>query len=93
MDTGDWRTQLPPDSRQKIVNKIMETLKKHLPFSGPEGINELRRIAARFEEKIFSGALNQVIMNIYSCFVSMVNIEICEAMDSTTWKRTDFRYL
>ncbi|CAD5312837.1 unnamed protein product [Arabidopsis thaliana] len=59
MDTGDWRTQLPPDSRQKIVNKIMETLKKHLPFSGPEGINELRRIAARFEEKIFSGALNQ----------------------------------
>ncbi|CAH2037469.1 unnamed protein product [Thlaspi arvense] len=59
MDTGDWRTQLPPDSRQKIVNKIMETLKKHLPFSGPEGINELRRIAARFEEKIFSGAVNQ----------------------------------
>ncbi|KAL1221428.1 Mediator of RNA polymerase II transcription subunit 15a [Cardamine amara subsp. amara] len=59
MDTADWRTQLPPDSRQKIVNKIMETLKKHLPFSGPEGINELRRIAARFEEKIFSGAVNQ----------------------------------
>ncbi|CAH8252457.1 unnamed protein product [Arabidopsis lyrata] len=59
MDSGDWRTQLPPDSRQKIVNKIMETLKKHLPFSGPEGINELRRIAARFEEKIFSGAVNQ----------------------------------
>ncbi|ESQ35234.1 hypothetical protein EUTSA_v10006572mg [Eutrema salsugineum] len=59
MDTGDWRSQLPPDSRQKIVNKIMETLKKHLPFSGPEGINELRRIAARFEEKIYSGAVNQ----------------------------------
>ncbi|XP_010462723.1 PREDICTED: mediator of RNA polymerase II transcription subunit 15a-like, partial [Camelina sativa] len=59
LDTGDWRTQLPPDSRQKIVNKIMETLKKHFPFSGPEGINELRRIAARFEEKIFSGAVNQ----------------------------------
>ncbi|VVA91471.1 unnamed protein product [Arabis nemorensis] len=59
MDTGDWRTQLPPDSRHKIVNKIMETLKKHLPFSGAEGINELRRIAARFEEKIFSGAANQ----------------------------------
>ncbi|KAG5390839.1 hypothetical protein IGI04_032380 [Brassica rapa subsp. trilocularis] len=59
METGDWRAQLPPDSRQKIVNKIMETLKKHLPYSGPEGINELRRIAARFEEKIFSGAVNQ----------------------------------
>ncbi|KAL1221426.1 Mediator of RNA polymerase II transcription subunit 15a [Cardamine amara subsp. amara] len=59
MDTADWRTQLPTDSRQKIVNKIMETLKKHLPFSGPEGINELRRIAANFEEKILSGADNQ----------------------------------
>ena len=22
MDTGDWRTQLPPDSRQRIVNKM-----------------------------------------------------------------------
>ncbi|KAG2321308.1 hypothetical protein Bca52824_014521 [Brassica carinata] len=59
MDTGDWRSQLPPDSRQKIVNKIMETLKKHLPLSGTEGVNELRRIAARFEEKIFSAAVNQ----------------------------------
>lgn len=39
----------------------METLKKHLPHSGTEGVNELRRIAARFEEKIFSGAVNQVI--------------------------------
>uniref|UniRef100_A0A0D3DX39 Mediator complex subunit 15 KIX domain-containing protein n=1 Tax=Brassica oleracea var. oleracea TaxID=109376 RepID=A0A0D3DX39_BRAOL len=59
VDTGDWRSQLPPDSRQKIVNKIMETLKKHLPLSATEGVNELRRIAARFEEKIFSGAVNQ----------------------------------
>ncbi|CAH8382345.1 unnamed protein product [Eruca vesicaria subsp. sativa] len=60
MDTGDWRDQLPHDSRQKVVNKIMETLKKHLPLSATEGDHELRRIAARFEEKIFSGALNQV---------------------------------
>ncbi|CAA7026063.1 unnamed protein product [Microthlaspi erraticum] len=59
MDTGDWRTQLPHDSREKLVDKIMETLKKHLPYSGPEGLNEHRRIAARFEEKIFSGAVNQ----------------------------------
>ncbi|CAA7026064.1 unnamed protein product [Microthlaspi erraticum] len=59
MDTVDWRTQMPPDSRQKIINKIMETLKKHLPFSLPEGLNELRRIATRFEERIFSDAVNQ----------------------------------
>ncbi|KAF3585259.1 hypothetical protein F2Q69_00026815 [Brassica cretica] len=59
MNNGEWRKQLPPDSRQKIVNKIMETLSRHLPNSGPEGINDLRRIAARFEEKIFSCAVNQ----------------------------------
>ncbi|KAF2588981.1 hypothetical protein F2Q70_00040118, partial [Brassica cretica] len=46
----------------------METLKKHLPYSGPEGINELRRIAARFEEKIFSGAVNQVINRLLNLF-------------------------
>ncbi|KAF8049542.1 hypothetical protein N665_2183s0004 [Sinapis alba] len=59
MDTNDWRTQLPPGSRQKIVNKIMDTLMKHLLYSGPEGINELKGIAARFEEKVFSTSVNQ----------------------------------
>ncbi|XP_013584424.1 PREDICTED: uncharacterized protein LOC106293307 [Brassica oleracea var. oleracea] len=59
INSGDWRTQLPPGSRQNIVNKIMDTLKRHFPYSGPEGINELKRIAARFEEKIFSSAVNQ----------------------------------
>ncbi|PPS15555.1 hypothetical protein GOBAR_AA05012 [Gossypium barbadense] len=59
MDTGDWRTQLQPDSRQRIVNKIMDTLKRHLPFSGQEGLNELRKIAVRFEEKIFTAATSQ----------------------------------
>ncbi|XP_019099022.1 PREDICTED: uncharacterized protein LOC104774503 isoform X2 [Camelina sativa] len=60
MDTCDWRTQLPPDSRQKIVNKIIETLKQYLPLpSSLSGLEELRRIATRFEESVFSGALNQ----------------------------------
>ncbi|VVA91473.1 unnamed protein product [Arabis nemorensis] len=59
MDSVDWRTQLPPGSRHKIVNEIMETLRKHLPFSGAEEINELRRLAARLEDKIFSDAINQ----------------------------------
>ncbi|XWS11745.1 hypothetical protein CRYUN_Cryun37aG0026500 [Craigia yunnanensis] len=59
MDTGDWRTQLQPDSRQRIVNKIMDTLKRHLPFSGQDGLNELRKIAVRFEEKIFTAAISQ----------------------------------
>ncbi|KAJ0257101.1 Mediator of RNA polymerase II transcription subunit 15a [Hirschfeldia incana] len=60
METNDWRTHLPPDSRQKIVNDITEKLMKHLPLSGAEGMNELRKIASRFEEKIFSGAVSQI---------------------------------
>ncbi|OAY52742.1 mediator of RNA polymerase II transcription subunit 15a [Manihot esculenta] len=59
IDTGDWRAQLPPDSRQRIVNKIMETLKRHLPFSGQEGLDELKKIAERFEEKIYTAATSQ----------------------------------
>ncbi|KAF3673834.1 Mediator of RNA polymerase II transcription subunit 15a [Capsicum annuum] len=59
MDSGDWRTQLLPDSRQRIVNKIMETLKRHLPVSGQEGVQELKKIAVRFEEKIYSAATSQ----------------------------------
>ncbi|XP_068479025.1 mediator of RNA polymerase II transcription subunit 15a-like isoform X2 [Phaseolus vulgaris] len=59
MDTNDWRAQLPPDSRQRIVNKIMDILKKHLPVSGPDGLHELRKIAKRFEEKIFTAATSQ----------------------------------
>ncbi|XVF74792.1 hypothetical protein PTKIN_Ptkin13bG0140100 [Pterospermum kingtungense] len=52
MDTGDWRTQLKLESRQRIVNKIMDKLKRHLPFSGPEGLNELRKIAERLQPGI-----------------------------------------
>ncbi|KAL2898026.1 Mediator of RNA polymerase II transcription subunit 15a [Bienertia sinuspersici] len=59
MDGGDWRSQLPPESRQRIVNKIMDTLKRHLPFSGQEGLQELKQIAIRFEEKIYSAATSQ----------------------------------
>ncbi|XP_065622032.1 uncharacterized protein LOC112038370 [Quercus suber] len=55
----DWRSQLRPDSRQRIVNKIMETLKRHLPVSGQEGLHELRKIAIRFEEKIYTAATSQ----------------------------------
>ncbi|XP_060182673.1 mediator of RNA polymerase II transcription subunit 15a isoform X2 [Lycium barbarum] len=59
MDSGEWRTQLLPDSRQRIVNKIMETLKRHLPVSGQEGVQELKKIAIRFEEKIYNAATSQ----------------------------------
>nr|TKS04617.1 hypothetical protein D5086_0000140860 [Populus alba] len=59
IDTGDWRIQLQPDSRKRIVDKIIEILKRHLPFSGQEGLQELKKIAVRFEEKIYTAATNQ----------------------------------
>eukprot|EP00261_Vitis_vinifera_P039215 XP_019080458.1 PREDICTED: uncharacterized protein LOC104882203 isoform X2 [Vitis vinifera] len=39
----------------------MDTLKRHLPISGPEGLNELRKIVERFEEKIYSTATSQML--------------------------------
>ncbi|XP_026424231.1 mediator of RNA polymerase II transcription subunit 15a-like isoform X2 [Papaver somniferum] len=59
MDATDWRTQLQADSRQRIVTKILETLKRHLPISGPEGLAELNKIAEKFEQKIFGVATSQ----------------------------------
>ncbi|XP_014499691.1 mediator of RNA polymerase II transcription subunit 15a isoform X1 [Vigna radiata var. radiata] len=59
MDTSDWRGGLQQESRQRIVNKIMDTLKRHLPVSGQEGLHELQKIAQRFEEKIFTAATSQ----------------------------------
>ncbi|KAK6916018.1 Mediator complex subunit 15, KIX domain [Dillenia turbinata] len=58
---GDWRSQLQSDSRQRVVYKIMDTLKRHLPFSGAEGLHELKKIAVRFEEKIYTAATSQAI--------------------------------
>ncbi|KAI3873765.1 hypothetical protein MKX03_009850 [Papaver bracteatum] len=59
MDATDWRTQIQPDSRQSMIAKITETLKRHLPISGPNGLEELHKISVRFEEKIFTVATSQ----------------------------------
>ena len=37
----------------------LETLKRHLPVSGQEGLHELGKIAIRFEEKIYIAATSQ----------------------------------
>ncbi|CAA7408061.1 unnamed protein product [Spirodela intermedia] len=57
--SGDWRSQLQPDARSRIVNKIMDTLQRHIPVYGPDNLGELRKIAMRFEEKIFTASSNQ----------------------------------
>ncbi|KAL8545667.1 hypothetical protein ACS0TY_005705 [Phlomoides rotata] len=59
MEGRDWRIGLHPDARQRIVNKIVETLMRHLPFSGEEGLQEAKTIAVRFEEYIYGVAMDQ----------------------------------
>ena len=39
----------------------MDALRRHQPVYGQEGLNELRMIAERFEEKIYAIATSQVI--------------------------------
>uniref|UniRef100_K3YK80 Mediator complex subunit 15 KIX domain-containing protein n=1 Tax=Setaria italica TaxID=4555 RepID=K3YK80_SETIT len=58
---ADWRSQLQPAARNRIVNKIMETLTKHIPVPPPlpEDLIELRKIAVRFEDKMYAAASSQ----------------------------------
>ena len=37
-----------------------DTLRRHLPVSGPEVLRQLWKIAERFEEKIYSAATSEV---------------------------------
>ncbi|KAG7591825.1 Mediator complex subunit 15 KIX domain [Arabidopsis thaliana x Arabidopsis arenosa] len=88
VDTAAWRTHMPPGSRKKIVNKILEILKKQPPFSGSDqGINELRRIAARFEDNIFRGAVNQTeyLRKISAKIVTMKNDSKNAAVSSSSF--------
>jgi hypothetical protein len=38
----------------------MDTLQRHMPVAGQDGVDELLMIAWRFEEKIFQAATDQV---------------------------------
>ncbi|XP_021830521.1 mediator of RNA polymerase II transcription subunit 15a-like [Prunus avium] len=75
MEPVDWRTQFPADSRERVVNKIMNTLKKRFPSSDSEKcISEIKNIALKFEEKIYMVARNQkeYVMKIMSRLEAMV---------------------
>ncbi|KAF3435124.1 hypothetical protein FNV43_RR22211 [Rhamnella rubrinervis] len=58
---GDWRTQLQPKSRQQQTKKILYMLKKRLPFSGTEGLRELKKMAEGFEEKMYNAATSKYV--------------------------------
>ncbi|VVA27319.1 PREDICTED: mediator of RNA [Prunus dulcis] len=75
MEPVDWRTQFPADSRERVVNKIMNTLRKRFPSSDSEKcISEIKNIALKFEEKIYMVARNQkeYVMKIMSRLEAMV---------------------
>ena len=38
----------------------MDTLQRHMPVAGQDGVDELLKIAWRFEQKIFQAATDQV---------------------------------
>ncbi|CAL1354492.1 unnamed protein product [Linum trigynum] len=61
VDGGDWRATLQAASRQRIVNKIMEKIMRHIPYSGheAEGLQELKQIAVRLEENNYTAATSQ----------------------------------
>ncbi|PIA27260.1 hypothetical protein AQUCO_08100003v1 [Aquilegia coerulea] len=58
-DNKDWRTRFSSDSRRKVTNEIMETLKRHLPEPSLNVLREVKQIAESFEEKVFSAATSQ----------------------------------
>ncbi|XP_076952498.1 mediator of RNA polymerase II transcription subunit 15a-like [Bidens hawaiensis] len=65
MESGDWRSH---PQRQLIMNKILDILKKHLPFSGYERQRELKKIAERVKEEIYTAATNQSEYSRKICF-------------------------
>ncbi|KAL8195746.1 hypothetical protein R6Q57_025499 [Mikania cordata] len=68
MESGDWRAQL---QRQRIVNKLTDTLKRHLPFSRHERLHELEKIAETVEEKIYTIATSQSEYSRKLCFMML----------------------
>ncbi|CAN1810640.1 Mediator of RNA polymerase II transcription subunit 15a [Linum perenne] len=59
VDGADWRASLKAGSRARVVNKIVEILTRHLPFHGRDGFEQLRKIAARYEQKVHTAATSQ----------------------------------
>lgn len=55
MEPGDSTLQLPADARQRVVAKIIDTMRRHLPLSE----HEIQETAVMFEEKVYTVATSQ----------------------------------
>ncbi|MCL7038455.1 hypothetical protein MKW94_024749 [Papaver nudicaule] len=58
MDVDDWRIHLSARSRERILDKIFETLRRVAPHR-PDEFEEVKRIAARFEGNVYNSATSQ----------------------------------
>ncbi|KAJ0593874.1 putative coactivator CBP, KIX domain superfamily, mediator complex subunit 15, KIX [Helianthus annuus] len=56
---GDPAMELQADSREGMVNKILDTLKRNLPFTRHEDLQELKNIAKWIEEESYVAATSQ----------------------------------
>ncbi|KAI3861135.1 hypothetical protein MKX03_001161 [Papaver bracteatum] len=54
----DWRTHLSASSRERILGKILETLKRVAPHR-PEEFHAVESIARRFEGNVYNSATSQ----------------------------------
>ncbi|KAI3756101.1 hypothetical protein L1987_55914 [Smallanthus sonchifolius] len=59
MESGEWRARVQVDSRQRITKKIMDTLQRQLPIYGHEGLQEVKKMAERFEGKMYTAATSE----------------------------------
>uniref|UniRef100_A0A2K2B0K3 Mediator complex subunit 15 KIX domain-containing protein n=1 Tax=Populus trichocarpa TaxID=3694 RepID=A0A2K2B0K3_POPTR len=62
----------------------METLKRHLLFSGQEGLQELKKFSICFEEKIYTTTTNQML----SMEIRSQNAMPTVPMDPAGWNST-----
>ncbi|KAG6546305.1 hypothetical protein Mapa_012346 [Marchantia paleacea] len=61
MDSNNWRTGLPHDSRQKIVKRIMDTLQRHMPPTGQESMGELLKNLSYFGNTYITNYIGHLI--------------------------------
>ncbi|KAM1064251.1 hypothetical protein ACFX13_028961 [Malus domestica] len=60
MDPVNWRTKFPAESREKVVNKVLSTLMKRVPFSEHEKhMSDYKRISVNFEERVYMVSRDQ----------------------------------
>ncbi|MFS7989416.1 putative coactivator CBP, KIX domain superfamily, mediator complex subunit 15, KIX [Helianthus anomalus] len=59
-ESDNWRAQLQADARERSVKNIVDNLKMYLPLSKDDELQELKKIAMRIEEKIYTAATSYV---------------------------------